>query len=121
MDTKLLENIGLTQSEIKVYLALLELGSTTKGPIVDKSGVASSKVYELLEKLNQKGLVSSVIKSGVKYFESATPSRILDYIKEKESVLKDQEIQLEKILPTLELRRSMKSIGSEVQVFRGIK
>ena len=121
MDTKLLENIGLTQSEIKVYLALLELGSTTKGPIVHKSGVASSKVYELLEKLIQKGLVSFVIKSGVKYFESAPPSRILDYIKEKERRLKEQEEQLEKILPTLELRRSMKGIGSEVQVFKGMK
>ncbi|MBI2665760.1 hypothetical protein HYX12_04015 [Candidatus Woesearchaeota archaeon] len=50
MDIDLLRNIGLTDSEIKVYLALLELGSSTKGPIVDKSRVASSKIYELLEK-----------------------------------------------------------------------
>jgi len=73
MDLELLKEIGLTESETKVYLALLELGSTTKGPIVDKSQVASSKIYELLEKLIQKGLASFVVKSGTKYFEAAPP------------------------------------------------
>jgi sugar-specific transcriptional regulator TrmB len=117
----LLRNIGLTESEIKVYLALLELGSTTKGPIVHKSGVASSKIYELLEKLIQKGLVSYVVKAGVKYFEAAPPSRILDYLKEKESEIKKQEQQAEKLIPELELKRSLAGIGSETQVFKGMK
>ena len=121
METELLKNIGLTDSEIKVYLALLELGSTTKGPIVNKSGVASSKIYELLEKLTQKGLVSSVIKSGVRYFESAPPSRILDYLKEKENALQEQEKKLQELIPALEMKRSMAGIGSEVQVFKGMK
>ena len=52
--TELLEEIGLTKSEIKVYLALLELGSSTTGPIVDKSKASSSKIYEILDKLMQK-------------------------------------------------------------------
>jgi len=121
MNLNLLKNIGLTDSEIKVYLALLELGSTTKSPIVDKSGVASSKIYELLEKLIQKGLVSYVIKSGIKYFESAPPTRLLDYIREKESKLKEQETQLQKLIPELELKRSLAGMGSETQVFKGMK
>ena len=121
MNIELLKNIGLTDSEIKVYLALLELGSSSKGPIVDKSKVASSKIYKLLEKLVQKGLVSSVVKSGVKYFEAAPPSRILDYLKEKEARLKEQEKELEKLVPDLELKRSMAGIGSETQVFKGMK
>jgi sugar-specific transcriptional regulator TrmB len=121
MQTELLKNIGLTDSETKVYLALLELGSTTKGPIVDKSGVASSKIYELLEKLIQKGLVSYVIKSGVKYFESAPPTRLLDYLKEKESSMKKQKTQLEKLIPELQLKRSMAGIGSETIVYKGMK
>jgi sugar-specific transcriptional regulator TrmB len=121
MQTELLKNIGLTDSETKVYLALLELGSTTKGPIVDKSGVASSKIYELLEKLIQKGLVSYVIKSGVKYFESAPPTRLLDYLKEKESNMKKQKTQLEKLIPELQLKRSMAGIGSETIVYKGMK
>lgn len=121
MDRELLRNLGLTDSEIKVYLALLELGSTTKGPIVKKSQVASSKIYELLDKLIEKGLVSTVLKSGTKYFEAAPPSRILDYVKEKESDLKQQEQALQQLIPELELKRSLAGIGSETQVFKGMK
>src|SRR3989338_3370224 len=84
MDTSILKEIGLTDSEIKVYLALLELGSSTAGPIVEKSGVASSKIYEVLEKLMQKGLASFVIASGTKHFEAASPRRVEDYIREKQ-------------------------------------
>ena len=70
MDIKILEEIGLTKSEVKTYLALLEIGSSSTGDIVEKAQVASSKIYEILDKLSQKGLVSFIIKSGVKYFEA---------------------------------------------------
>ena len=121
MDLELLKEIGLTESETKVYLALLELGSTTKGPIVDKSAVASSKVYELLEKLIQKGLASFVVKSGTKYFEAAPPERIMDYMAEKESKLHEQKKNLEKILPELQLKRQLSKFKSEAQIFKGNK
>ncbi|MEI7961204.1 MAG: helix-turn-helix domain-containing protein [archaeon] len=121
METELLESIGLTRSEIKVYFALLELGSSSKGPIVNKSGVASSKIYELLEKLIQKGLVSEVVKANTKYFEAAPPKRILDYVQEKETHLEKQKKELEELIPSLELKRVANGIGSQTQVFKGMK
>src|SRR3989338_4958097 len=107
MDIKLLEDIGLTKSEIQVYLALLELGSSSTGKIVDKSKASSSKIYELLDKLMQKGLVSFIIKSGVKYFEAAPPDRIMDYMKEKEENIIHQKNVLKEIIPQLELKRQL--------------
>jgi sugar-specific transcriptional regulator TrmB len=121
MELELLKEIGLTDSEIKVYIALLELGNSSKGHIVDKSGVASSKIYELLEKLMQKGLVSQVIKSNVKYFEAASPKRLLDYMSEKKKNLESKEKELEALIPQLEIKRSMAGIESETQMFKGIK
>ena len=41
--------IGLTEGEAKVYLALSELGSSTVGPIVKKSRVAYSNIYDILQ------------------------------------------------------------------------
>jgi HTH-type transcriptional regulator, sugar sensing transcriptional regulator len=116
-----LRNIGLTDSEIKVYFALLELGTTTKGPIVHKSGVASSKIYELLDKLIEKGLVSYVIKANTKYFEAASPKRILDYLKEKELQLKERTKDIEKVLPELLLKQKMVEKKQEVNVYEGLK
>ena len=41
MKPETLERIGLTQGESRTYLALLGLGQTTTGPIVEKSGVST--------------------------------------------------------------------------------
>ncbi|MBW2982414.1 hypothetical protein KY343_06045, partial [Candidatus Woesearchaeota archaeon] len=121
MRKEILEEIGLTKSEINVYLALLELGSTTTGKIVDKSKASSSKIYEILDKLMQKGLVSYIIKSGVKYFEAAAPERIMDYMKEKERKFNSQKDELKKILPELELKRKLSKYKSEATIFKGVK
>ena len=59
MDTKILEKIGLTNGESKVYLALLEIGLSSTGQIIEKSQITSSKVYIILQKLEKKGLVIS--------------------------------------------------------------
>lgn len=121
MEIEFLQEIGLTNSEAKVYLALLELGFSKKGELVEKSKVSSSKIYELLEKLIQKGLVSSVVKSGVKYFEAASLKRLLDYMKEKKEKLKEQEEKLNELIPRLALKRNIQEIGSETQVFKGME
>lgn len=47
----LLEEIGLTQNETKVYLALNELGTSTISPIVERAGISNSKIYIILNKL----------------------------------------------------------------------
>ena len=39
IDTEILEDLGLSNSEVKVYLSLLELGETTSGPLLQKSGL----------------------------------------------------------------------------------
>ena len=64
---ELFQVFGLTQNEIKVYTALLHLKKGTKTPIVRESGVLSSKVYEILDRLIKKGLVSSFKENKVKH------------------------------------------------------
>jgi len=120
MDLKILEDIGLTKSEIKVYLALLELGPSTKGPVVHKSGVASSKIYYLLEKLMEKGLVSYIIRANVKHFEAVPPRKLLDYVEAKKEKVEIQKENLKKILPQLEMRQFIAMITPEARIFRGM-
>lgn len=121
MEQAILEQIGLTRSEINVYLSLLELGSSSTGKIVNKSKASSSKIYEILDRLMQKGLVSFIIKSGVKYFEAASPERIMDYMKEKEEKFSEQKQELRKIIPELKLKRTLSKYKSEATIYKGIK
>lgn len=121
MDYSILEEIGLTKSEIKVYIALIDLGSSTIGPIIKKSGVASSKIYELLNKLLEKGLVTTHTESGTKYFKAVNPHRLRDYLEEKEKELKEKEKELNKFIPSLLLKFNEKTQETEVEVFKGYR
>ena len=121
MDTRALEELGLTPGEIKVYLALTKLGETTTGPLVDESHVSVSKVYQILDRLSRKGLSSHIVKKGIKYFKSADPNRLLDYLKEKERNLEKQEINLKEIIPQLAEIKGTAITEETAQVYDGLK
>jgi sugar-specific transcriptional regulator TrmB len=119
MDTKALENIGLTQGEVRVYIALFELGETTTGAIIKKSKITGSKVYEILEKLIEKGLVSYVIKEKTKYFQASSPKRLLDYLGKKERELFQDKKDIEGLIPLLESKQKSKEKIQSSQIFEG--
>ena len=120
MDYSALKEAGLTDGESRVYLALLETGPSTTGPIVEKSRVAKSIVYQLLEKLIEKGLVSFIIKEKTKYYQAAQPSKLLDYIEEREKQLIRNKTEIQKILPELLLKQTLAK-KSEAQIYEGFR
>lgn len=101
MDTALLEKIGLSKAEIKVYLALLELGSTASGRIVKETELRKSTVYESIRRLQDKGLVSYVVKDSMRYFEAAQPGRILDFLAEEKRKLTETEKEAQSLVEDL--------------------
>ena len=114
MDIKILEDIGLTNAEIKVYLALLELGTSTAGPILQKSGLHNSVVHMTLNKLLDKGLISFVKEGKRNHYQAANPKHIIDYINEKKE-------RFEELLPQLLIKQSASKEKPEVITFRDIK
>jgi len=121
MDTKTLENIGLTDGEIRVYIALIKLGPSTSGPITDKSRVSRSKIYHILERLMQKGLVSYIIREKTRYYQAEDPVKIKDYVNKKEKELKKQKEEVDKLIPQLQLQKELEKTKSEAQIYKGFK
>ncbi len=122
MDPKLvLEEAGLAGNEAKVYLALVDLGSALAGEITKRSGVNRTNVYDALDKLTEKGLVSYVIKSNRKYFEASSPERIVNYLEEKEAKLKKKKRLVNNLLPELEIRRKLSREPQEATIYKGKK
>ncbi len=114
MDTQILENIGLTPSEIKIYLALLELGSASAGEVLEQAEIQNSVFHFCVNKLISKGLVSYISKGKSKIYSAADPENFLLYLKDKEDELK-------KLLPELKERQASIKDKSEVELFAGIK
>ena len=87
-----LVKFGLSENESKVYLFLLRQGSSKVNEIYEGTKIQRTFVYEILRNLLEKGLVSYVVKSGIKYFEASNPDKLKEIIEEKK-------ILLDKILP----------------------
>ena len=79
-----LRDLGLSDKEIRVYLSLLGLGVSKVQGIAKHSKLLRTTVYEILESLISKGLVSYSIKSGVRHFEAAEPSKLRYMVEEKQ-------------------------------------
>ena len=115
-----LKRIGFTDGEAKAYLSLLRLGSSTVGPIVKDSRISYSKIYEVLGRLLEKGLISYIVKEKTKYFQAVEPNKLLDFLNNKEKeIAKNKEI-LKTILPKLEQMKDDEML-QETEIFIGIK
>lgn len=120
MDLTLLKNIGLTEGEIKVYSALVELGSAPIFKLMKLSKVSSSKVYLILDKLMQKGLVSFNIADGTKFFQITNPTSILDYVNHQKQELADFNRNFESLIPQI-LSKKGTFEQESAQVYTGVR
>ena len=113
--------LGLTENESRVYEGLMDLGLTPAGNIIKRINLHRNIVYDNLEKLIKKGLVSFVTIRDVKHFEIAQPEELAEYVdsQKKELVLKEK--ALREILPTIKKRRKLIHDSSEASIFKGRK
>ncbi|MBW2990523.1 hypothetical protein KY348_02340 [Candidatus Woesearchaeota archaeon] len=116
---ELLRSIGLTDSEAKVYLALLDLGTSTVGPIADKSRASYSKIYLLLEKLIDKGLATYITKEKTRYFTPTSPKKILEYLDQKKTTLDKLSKEVKDMLPKLEAKLKQSQEEEYVTIYEG--
>ncbi len=119
MNTGVLRDIGLTDAEVRTYTALLSLGSTTAGKIIEETGIHRKNVYDALSRLIEKGLVTYVIEKKVKAFQPKDPKNLIRYLEEKNRRLKEQEKELRAVLPGL--RGNFSSVNREIEseIYRG--
>jgi sugar-specific transcriptional regulator TrmB len=112
MKQRILEEMGLTTSEAKIYLTLLEKGASLAGTISRNTGIHRRSVYDSIERLIQKGLVSYIKSNNRKYFEAVSPERLVEIHHKKEDDIKT-------ILPELKLLQQMSEGRKETLFFRG--
>jgi len=116
-----LVRVGLTSGEAEVYEALVNLGLSSTGAITKKANIASSKVYEVLQRLQKKGLASFVIKNGVRYYDATPPERLLDFLEEKKEDIKKSQEDIKKIIPTIKQIGKQAEEHNETIVYTGFE
>jgi len=112
MDQKLLQEIGLTKTESLVYWALLQLGPSLAGKISRKSGVHRRSVYDAMDRLIEKGLVSYILKNNQRYYQATNPEKLIQIMKDKERIVHD-------VLPELKAQYEFSKEKEETNFYRG--
>jgi HTH-type transcriptional regulator, sugar sensing transcriptional regulator len=119
MNDAVLMKIGLTKTEAKLYLLLLELGSTSVGPVVKKSGLHRATVYDVLERLLEKGIVSFIIKDSKKFYEAEEPENIKKILEGRKADVEKEIVAFDAIIPELNQIRSLAENREEAHIMRG--
>lgn len=91
---RVIEHLGYSTKEAKVYLAALALGESHISDIAERVGLPHSSVQAIAHKLHKQGLLNFYVMRRYKYWVAENPERLLVNLKKREESLGD-------LLPTL--------------------
>jgi sugar-specific transcriptional regulator TrmB len=109
---EVLRELGFEDREVKIYLLLLREGDLPALAISRKTGIDRTTIYDILERLILKGIVSVYSKNKFKQFHALQPGKLLLHFKEKYS-------SLEKILPELNKLPNQNQRKVSCELFQG--
>lgn len=114
MPIKILEQIGLSPNEAKIYQTLLELKEAGVGRISAHSKIHRRNVYDTITRLIDKGLIFPIITKGENQYSPVDPDKLLEIVKEKEK-------NLLTVLPQLKQKYEGREEPQEAYIYRGLE
>lgn len=117
----LLEELGFKKAEAELYLALHKHGASTVSELARTSGVARRSVYDTLDELRHKGVVSQITQNNSQVYRACTPETLHELytqrIKQLENELQNTTKHKEANTPKVELytgRQGIKLILADI-------
>ncbi|MBT4824697.1 hypothetical protein HN695_07980 [Candidatus Woesearchaeota archaeon] len=119
--TTTLSNLGFSPSEIKLYLHLLKNGANYANKLSSETKINRTNVYEALDRLINKGVISFITKNKIKWFEAKTPEVLLSIIGNQEDKLAQTKTNLKKQISQLKKQINPDKQSLEANIFVGKK
>ncbi|MFH1866548.1 MAG: helix-turn-helix domain-containing protein [Patescibacteria group bacterium] len=98
---QVLAKYGLSDKEVRVYTALLELGPAPVRKIAGKAGVNRGTTYDILKSLKEQGLASYYHKDKHQYFVAEDPKKLFDAWQTKMDNFATLKNELKELVPQL--------------------
>ena len=109
-----LKQIGLTDNEVRIYLFLLKNDISNPSKISQKLGLHRGYVYDTLRRMQEKGLVNSILKNNKKFFQATNPQGVTELLRMKLE-------NFEKIAPDLNVMMNFERKETRVELHKGKK
>lgn len=114
-----LKHIGLSENEAKVYLAMLELGSSPMLEIAAKAGINRPTAYAQIESLKKMGLISMQTKGKKQLYIAEDPEQLEFLIDREKKDLEQKQEELKGVLPELKELFNTTEDRPHVRFFEG--
>ena len=111
---KELQELGLTKNESLIYLFLLKNNGITTGSIIKETQIANSRVYESLNSLISKGLVSYNIQKDGKHFTAESPRKFIELEEQRKK-------KIQELIPNLEKLKKSQTQETTTAVYEGFE
>lgn len=112
MENASLARLGLTKAESEIYLTVLKLGTCTVKDISKSCGFHRTNIYDVLEQLKEKGLISFFKEGKTTKYQATDPNNLYEFLKEKRSFL-------DSIFSELAMLHNSSAEKIQVEVFKG--
>jgi len=112
-----LRKLGLTEKEVRIYLAGLELGSDSVQNIARIARLTRPTAYGIIKKLEEKKLFIETKQKGKRTFSAQSPEHILGILRTQEREIEERQREFIRIIAALEAKYSKEK--ENIQVFKG--
>jgi sugar-specific transcriptional regulator TrmB len=109
---QVLEQFGFQGKKTDVYLAALELGSSSVIEIAKKAGIKRTTCYDILMDLKNEGLISETSKGKKRLFVGEDPEKIQRNLRNKERLFAE-------ILPQLQSIHNVRGSKPKIRFYEG--
>lgn len=119
----ILSDLGITEKAIVIYLELLKTDYATPTQLSKRTDVNRTSVYDVIQELTSKGLVSNFKKNGRLFFGALDPSHLANHLRsqllQQQYRFEEQMKSVESVLPALLSMRNTKTSKPTVAFFEG--
>lgn len=116
---KYLQEIGLSDKEVAIYLSLLKVTSDTPSSLAQKTKIKRPTVYVILNSLAKKGLVSQSEKEKIIHYVAEPPERLETFLEQQRVTLEEHAKVIKDIIPQLRGLEKEKGERPIVKYFEG--
>ncbi len=107
-----LTQVGLTKAQALIYLSLLKLNKATVKEIAEECGFHRTNIYDIIDELKEKGLITYYKEGKSAYYKSVNPEHLSIIINEKKEILQQTLPDLQKIFTDIQEK-------VDVQIYKG--
>jgi len=110
-----LMNIGFSDKEATVYLALLSVVHMSHLELSRTTGIKRSTVYTIIDSLKEKQMVREVPYGKKVHYGAVDPQRLASFVTEKRALLEEQYHALDDVIPRLRSKAHAGNIGMAIK------